>query len=284
MNSKSLILAPLRGVTIRLFRVVFSRQIIASGFTEAITPFITANSGFNPLKDRELKGESIENGIKLTPQFIGKDPAALEECLKKIKDAGYEYADLNCGCPYPMVRNKGRGSGLIANPLLLEKMIDTGCSILGENRFSIKTRLGIRRANELVRLIPMINRYPLRFVTVHARTAVQMYDGQCNQEALDEIAAKSINPIIPNGDIPIDTHLNRAMIGRAFIRSLANCPDIRQLLAEYMERTRLEVCGDSHVLGRMKELLAYWKDEGCWRERWKLIKIARSIDELKMSL
>lgn len=284
MGERILILAPLRGVTIRLFRAVFSRQISASGFTEAFTPFITANAGFNPLKDRELKGATCENGIRLTPQFIGKDPVAFAECLKKIKDAGYESADLNCGCPYPMVRNKGRGSGLLRNPSLLEKMIETGCSILGEKRFSIKTRLGVERTDELLRFVPMFNRYPLRFVTVHARTAVQMYDGECDQGALAEIIAASLNQIIPNGDIPLNAAPDKAMIGRAFIRSLAHCPDIRDLLAQYMEQSRHEVCGECHVLGRMKELLAYWKNDAKWRERWKSIKISRSIDELKMSL
>ena len=49
-----MILAPLRGVTIRCFREVFTEQIREAGFTEAITPFLSANPGFDPLKDREL--------------------------------------------------------------------------------------------------------------------------------------------------------------------------------------------------------------------------------------
>ena len=49
-----MILAPLRGVTIRCFRETFADEIRAAGFTEAITPFITANDGYDPLKDREL--------------------------------------------------------------------------------------------------------------------------------------------------------------------------------------------------------------------------------------
>ena len=49
-----MILAPLRGVTIRCFREVFADLIGEAGFTEAITPFIAAISGYDPLKDREL--------------------------------------------------------------------------------------------------------------------------------------------------------------------------------------------------------------------------------------
>ena len=107
-----MILAPLRGVTVRTFRKVFSEALAEYGFTEAFTPFITANPGVDPLKDRELRfGEG--GSLLVTPQFIGKDPSALRYCLERIKAHGYRTADLNCGCPYPMVRNKFRGSGLL---------------------------------------------------------------------------------------------------------------------------------------------------------------------------
>ena len=50
-----MILAPLRGVTIRCFREVFADIIRETGFTEAVTPFIPAMAGSDPLKDRELR-------------------------------------------------------------------------------------------------------------------------------------------------------------------------------------------------------------------------------------
>ena len=40
-----MILAPLRGVTIRCFRESFAEALDEYGFTEAVTPFITANAG-----------------------------------------------------------------------------------------------------------------------------------------------------------------------------------------------------------------------------------------------
>ena len=49
-----MILAPLRGVTIRCFREAFADEIRAAGFTEAITPFIGAMQGIDPMKNYEL--------------------------------------------------------------------------------------------------------------------------------------------------------------------------------------------------------------------------------------
>ena len=361
-----MILAPLRGVTIRCFREVFAEQIREAGFTEAITPFLSANPGFDPLKDRELanvphrgtKTQSISSvpsrhslrsacslppgsrtpsrggyvalcdKIKITPQFIGKDPGSLRACLLRIKEAGYDTADLNCGCPYPMVRNKGRGSGLLRTPAVLEKMIAVGCETMGEGKFSVKTRLGFDKNDELLALMPMLNSFPLRFLTVHARNARQMYGGECDWESFKKVAAVAKMPIVPNGDLPLQpsaaqcdqncgsesshrgtetqsiisvpsvalcaqncesetshrgTKTQRVMIGRAFIRQLGMRDDIDELLSRYIDASSAELCGPSPVLGRMKELIAYWKDLPRWKRLWPVIKIARTLDELRLA-
>ncbi|MBQ3807481.1 MAG: tRNA-dihydrouridine synthase family protein [Kiritimatiellae bacterium] len=330
-----MILAPLRGVTIRCFREVFAEQIREAGFTEAITPFLSANPGFDPLKDRELanvshRGTKTQSAtrnsvppvalcdkIKVTPQFIGKDPASLRACLLRIKEVGYNTADLNCGCPYPMVRNKGRGSGLLRTPAVLEKMIAVGCETMGEGKFSVKTRLGFDKNDELLALMPMLNSFPLRFLTVHARNARQMYGGKCDWESFEKVAAVAKMPIVPNGDLPLQPsaaqcdqncgsesshrgtyppaagcprsgcpsrgETQRVMIGRAFIRQLGMRDDIDELLSRYIDASSAELCGPSPVLGRMKELIAYWKDLPRWKRLWPVIKIARTLDELRLA-
>lgn len=277
-----MILAPLRGVTIKCFREVFAEPIREAGFTEAITPFIAALPGYDPLKDREINNRIIEssnNRIKVTPQFIGKDPEALRICLEKIKGVGYDTADLNCGCPYPMVRCKGRGSGILKTPDVLRAMLDVGCSVMGEGKFSIKARLGIERPDELLKLMPMINEFPLRFLTVHARTARQMYGGQCDWNAYREIEHIAKIPLVPNGDLS-----EGGMVGRSFIVSLGERPDIGDYLRRYIEASARELSGDASVLGRMKELISYWKLLPSWHRRWNAIKLCRTVDELRMSL
>ena len=287
-----MILAPLRGVTIRCFREVFADLIGEAGFTEAITPFIAAISGYDPLKDRELSHSPfpVPRSLKITPQFIGKDPAALKTCLEKIKSAGYDTADLNCGCPYPMVRCKGRGSGILKTPDVLRAMLDVGCSVMGEGKFSIKARLGVERSDELLSLMPMINQYPLRFLTVHARTARQMYGGQCDWSAFAEIEKAAKIPLVRNGDLSLRNsslfthHSTLLMIGRPFIVSLGERDDIGGYLRRYIEASAAELSGGASVLGRLKELIAYWKLLPQWHRRWNVIKLCRTTDELLSSL
>ena len=288
-----MILAPLRGVTIRCFREVFADIIREVGFTEAVTPFIPAMTGYDPLKDRELAGEGLETEdrrreLRVTPQFIGKDPESLRSCLEKVKAAGFETADLNAGCPYPMVRNKGRGSGLLKTPDVLRRMLEVGCEVMGPGNFSLKARLGVDKPDELLKLMPIINEFPLRYLTVHARTARQMYEGRCDVEMAEKVARVARVPVVRNGDIPLPgvsgsgiADGSRVMIGRSFVRYLGTREDCRELLDRYIVASQTELCGDAPVLGRMKELISYWKELPQWKRRWNIIKICRSVDELK---
>jgi tRNA-dihydrouridine synthase len=276
-----MILAPLRGVTIKCFREVFAEVICECGFTEAFTPFISAMPGLSPLCDRELSDASRAGSIALTPQFIGKDPQALRRCLTEIREAGYETADLNCGCPFPMVRNKGRGSGMLKTPELLRKMLEVGVEVMGEGKFSLKARIGVDRRDELLEIMPVVNEFPLRFLTVHGRLAKQMYEGTCDTEMVDEIERVSAVPVVRNGDL--DWREGCGMVGRSFIRHLGEREDIGDLLSSYIEASRLELHGERPVLGRMKELIAYWKDLPQWRRRWQSVKISRNLDELRTS-
>lgn len=289
-GASDLILAPLRGVTIRCFRETFAPEIAAAGFTEAVTPFIAAMPGLDPLKDRELRGAgggAGEGGILLTPQFIGKDPSALRCALLRIRDAGFATADLNCGCPFPMVRNKGRGSGLLASAKSLAAMLQAGCEAMGDGRFSAKARLGINSPDELLALMPVFNAFPLRRLVVHARTAKQMYSGNVDREAFERVQAAAKIPVVFNGDAelpPKGAAHPPLMIGRALVRSLGARDDASQLLARYIDASSAELRADRPVLGRIKELLAYWSDLPRWRRVWPVAKLARSIDELALAV
>jgi tRNA-dihydrouridine synthase len=282
---QNFILAPLRGVTIRCFRETFADIIAEGGFTEAVTPFISAIHGVDPLNDRELKG-GIKSNIKITPQFIGKDPVALRNCLSRIKEAGFDTADINCGCPFPMVRNKGRGSGLLQHPQVFEEMLEAGCDIMGPNALSIKVRLGVERKDELLSLMPVINKFPLRFLVVHGRVAKQMYSGKCDQESVNKVCEVSRVPVILNGDLPfpvenaaLPTNVCGQMVGRSFVRYLGLRPDASELVEKYVLSSLEDLHGEHSVLGRMKELLAYWSDMPKWRGKWAILKLCRTLDE-----
>ena len=184
-----------------------------------------------------------------------------------------------------MIRRKGRGAGLLRTPDVLDRMLEVGCDEMGAGNFSVKTRLGQEHPDELFRLMPIINRYPLAVLTIHARTARQMYGGETDITAFEAVASTAKMPVMYNGDASVTDSAPAGcalMVGRSFIRSLGGRADSRELLENYIEASSRELCGDAPVLGRMKELLSYWSQESYWQRLWPSIKMCRSVAELIM--
>jgi hypothetical protein len=109
-----------------------------------------------------------------------------------------------------------------------------------------------------------------------------MYEGVVDRAAFDAVVAAAKVPVMYNGDAPVvpPTPGCAVMVGRRFIRSLANRTDASELLLRYVEASQRELCGEAPVLGRLKELLSYWCQEPGWRSRWSSIKMCRRVDEL----
>ena len=283
-------LAPLRGVTIRAFREVFAEAIRDAGFVGAFAPFIPANPGIRVcdrlLADLEPFPRDVQPTLPLVPQVITKHPDAMRTLLRAFRERGFDRADLNAGCPFPMIVRRGRGSGLLRTPDLLEALLAAGCEEMGPGKFSLKVRLGVESPDDLRALLPRINRYPLAALTVHARTARQMYEGEVDRARFAEILAESANPVIYNGDAEVDRlgdlpdGVAGVMVGRAFVRALGARADADALLRAYVVRSREELCGDVPVLGRMKELVSYWCAVPRWRRLWSVVKLCRTVDEL----
>ena len=285
-NSGELWLAPLRGVTIRAFRETFAPAIRKAGFDGAFAPFIPANPGIR-VNDRLLADlQPGSSDLPLVPQVITKHPDAMRELLKGLKDRGFARVDLNAGCPFPMIVRRGRGSGLLRTPDVLEALLAAGCEEMGPGKFSLKVRLGVTSPDDLRALLPRINRYPLAALTVHARTAKQMYAGEVDRARFAEILAESTNPVIYNGDASVarldevPEGVAGVMVGRSFVRALGARADAGDLLRAYIARSQEELCGDVPVLGRMKELLTYWCAVPRWKRLWPVIKLCRTVPEL----
>ena len=93
------------------------------------------------------------------------------------------------------------------------------------------------------------------------------------------IESASAVPVVRNGDLPLGSD---GMVGRAFVRHLGERGDIAALLDRYVEASRAELCGERPVIGRLKELISYWRDIPSWRRLWPVVKIARSLAELRV--
>ncbi|HOX31857.1 MAG TPA: tRNA-dihydrouridine synthase family protein [Spirochaetales bacterium] len=273
-----LYLAPLHGVTNRLFRRIYFRHF--PGFDAAIAPFILATrsagsqaSHFKDLAPRE------EPGPRLVPQLLGNEASAFVATAAVLADLGYDEVDWNLGCPFPVVANKRRGSGLLPFPELVASFLDEACA-RSRLPVSVKLRLGRRDPGEILELMPILNAHPLARVILHPRLGVQMYRGEVDLEGFARAAGLCAHELVYNGDIRDEAGFARLratfpgirewMLGRGAIadpflpaRLKGSDPGTRRteaLLAfhdELYAGYRGILHGPAHVLDKMKEVWGY---------------------------
>jgi tRNA-dihydrouridine synthase B len=305
-----LILAPLMGITTATFRRIYNRHF--PGFDGAMAPFITTTHG-NPASRshfRDLLPENNRDTLPLVPQLIGRDGPDFARAANRLRDEyGFTEVNWNIGCPSGTVTAKKRGAGLLPHPDLIDTFLDHVCSAV-HCRLSIKMRLGLSDSAQWRALVPVLNRYPIAEITMHPRTGGQMYDGIVNMDAFAGFFAACDKPIIYNGDIIAAEGalklcerfpgLSGLMIGRGAVanpflpNAIKSAADEKTLF----DRTRLKLFHDDLlivyeasleggapvVLGRMKEIWAYWTAVSDDRQAIKRILKAKRTDEYRSAV
>jgi tRNA-dihydrouridine synthase B len=307
MTKKHLILAPLRGFTDAVFRNAFQRNF--QGVDEAVAPFVTSTKGrrIKPSHLQDLNPADNQT-MPVVPQILSNDSDEFIFLANRFFDLGYPEINWNLGCPFPMVAKKMRGSGLLPYPDVIDRMLE---KILRGycGKLSIKTRLGRFSGDEMDRLIPVFNRYPLSRVIVHPRTGEQMYAGSVDLQAFEVCLSRLSHAVLYNGDINdlvtfqlLESRFPAAsgwMLGRGLIAN-PFLPEIIQsgtrvvdqqntrfeqfhddLVVEYVKR----FSGPGHVLDRMKGFWRYFASgfpDG--RRIVKRIRKADSLDRYRRSV
>jgi tRNA-dihydrouridine synthase B len=191
-------LAPFQGITDFRFRRVFFQ--VFPGYDKAYAPFIKAIAGpFSASHLRDLLDPPPE-GVAIVPQVICNEAEALAGTAARVADLGYGEINVNMGCPFPMVANKKRGSGILPHPDLIDRMLDGAlprCPV----PVSVKLRLGRFAAEEMLAVLGVLNRYPLEEIVLHPRTGVQLYGGSADLGRFGEFLSLSRIPVAYNGDI-----------------------------------------------------------------------------------
>ena len=193
------ILAPMAGVTNYPFR----RLCRDYGAGLAISEMVTAR----PLVERRAKTLKIAGfGPKEAPrslQLYGVDPYYVAEAVRQLKDqALIDHLDLNFGCPVRKVTSKGGGAALPLKPRLLAAIVAAAVRSAGDIPVTLKFRLGID--DDHLTYLPtghIAEQEGCAAVTLHARTAAQMYAGQAKWDAIAELRQALRIPVLGNGDI-----------------------------------------------------------------------------------
>jgi len=274
----TIILAPLQGFTDVTFRNVFSEHF--SGVDEAVAPFIST-MGQMRLKPSRIKDVDPENNKKLfvVPQILGNVAKDFIFLADHLYEMGHKKINWNLGCPHSKIAKKKRGSGLLMYPDEIDRFLHTVLSRIS-NTLSIKIRLGRQSKNEIFKVLPVLNKYPLDEIILHPRTGIQMYEGTSDHDAFGSALLNCRHKLTYNGDI---TNLNsfyavqkkfpqirRFMIGRGLLANPFLAENIKGVLDHKNQIDRIKnfhndlfdsyqkiFSGPAHLTGRMKGFWTY---------------------------
>lgn len=276
----NLFLAPIQGMTIAGYRNAFAKHF--GNIDAYYTPFIATSGGnkVNNLLLKDLLPECNDTAVKLVPQLLSNNGAQFKAFACAISGLGYREINWNIGCPFSTVTSKKKGSGILPYPDMIKEVLDVACS--GSSyRVTVKMRLGWDKVEEGMRVMEVLNDYPLGGVIIHARTGIQMYEGHVDIEAFKTFAAFCKHEVTYNGDI--FTHedflrissrlpfIKNFMLGRgalsdpflpAAIKGQAvldakKIGILQEFHNEVFNYYKCKLSGDKHLCDKMKEFWDY---------------------------
>jgi nifR3 family TIM-barrel protein len=193
-----LILAPLAGVTDTTFR----RLCRENGADVVVTEMASAKGLLcDPVRTgRYLAYEEAERPIGA--QLFGSDPGEIAEAAAGIARRGFDFVDINMGCPVRKVTGGGAGAAILSNPRLAGEIARAAVRAAGiPVTAKIRSGFGTERETYLA-VAEELFAAGVSAVTLHPRHRGQMFAGTADWTHI--AALKRAFPgeaIIGNGDV-----------------------------------------------------------------------------------
>ncbi|MBU2061813.1 MAG: tRNA-dihydrouridine synthase family protein [Bacteroidetes bacterium] len=251
--SYTLLSSPLQGFTD--FRFRNAQNKIFGGIDTFYAPYIRLN-GKMIIKNSYQRDLLPENNseLEVIPQIITNDADEFLFVSKYVQELGYKELNWNLGCPYPMVTKCGMGSGLISNTAKIEEILHR---VKNESDItvSMKMRLGYDTTEEILDVLPILEKYAVKNVAVHARLGKQLYKGGVHLDAFQTCIDQSTVKLYYNGDITTVTKfkemqarfpsIDHWMIGRGLISDPFLPSMIKQDTLEY-PKNKIDLISEFH--------------------------------------
>ena len=197
--SFTLLASPLQGFTDFRFRNAQNKYF--GGIDTFYAPYIRLNGKLKIKSsyDRDLQLEN-NSSLEVIPQIITNKVDEFLFVTKYIQELGYKELNWNLGCPYPMVTKSGMGSGLICNPTKIDEILhrvhnETDVVV------SMKMRMGYENSEEILHTLPILDKYPIKNIAIHARIGKQLYKGGVDLVAFQKCIDHAKHTLYYNGDI-----------------------------------------------------------------------------------
>jgi nifR3 family TIM-barrel protein len=242
-----LVLAPMAGVSVQAFR----RQGRRFGAGLVCSEMVSC-AGLRHGNERTLGYLRLSPDERpLAVQIFGSEPALMVEAARMVEAAGADVLDVNFGCPVPKVTKTGAGATLLEEPDRACRIVSAVASAVSIP-VTVKMRRGLANGSRAcLDLGPRLVAAGAQALTLHPRSARQMYTGTADHTLTAELVRLVDVPVIASGDIATHAAARRVvehtgcaavMVGRA---AQGNPWVLAEIVGESApEPTREEVVGE----------------------------------------
>lgn len=188
---------PLDGITDSPFRKLvrdFSKDELLYTEMRHVRSVVTPKGGALALDlaqfERPLNFQVSANSV----EFI-------EQACEKILQTGVDAIDLNVGCPASNVVSSCSGSALMANPVMLEKILKEFRRVIPDHvLFTIKIRAGFKEVNA-VDIAKLAQDCGVDALAIHPRLKTQMFTGQPDYKVAAAVKQALQIPVLFSGNV-----------------------------------------------------------------------------------
>ena len=192
-----IVLAPMAGVSIQAFR----RQGRRFGAGLVCSEMVSA-AGIGHKNERTfgyLRVAADEHPLAI--QIFGAEPAAMAEAARMVESAGADIVDMNFGCPVRKVTKTGAGAHLMEDPELACRVVSAVAEAVSVP-VTVKMRRGVENGSRAcLELGPRLVEAGAAALTLHPRSAAQMYTGFADHSLTAELVERVSVPVIASGDV-----------------------------------------------------------------------------------
>jgi tRNA-dihydrouridine synthase B len=192
-----LVLAPMAGVSVQAFR----RQGRRYGAGLVCSEMVSC-SGIEHRNERTLGYLRVAaDEHPLAIQLFGREERPMAEAARMVEAAGADIVDLNFGCPVKKVTRTGAGATLLEDPYLAARLVEAVAGAV-DLPVSVKLRRGLKNGSRAcLELGPRLVEAGATSLTLHPRSAEQMYTGNADHSLTAELVSIVEVPVVASGDI-----------------------------------------------------------------------------------
>src|SRR5688572_10896532 len=192
-----LVLAPMAGVSVQAFRRQGRRYGAGLVCSEMVS-----SAGIEHRNERTLGYLRVAGDEHpLAIQIFGSEAGLMAEAARMVEAAGADLVDINFGCPVRKVTKTGAGATLLDEPARAAAIVEEVANAV-DVPVSVKMRRGLRDgARTCLDVGPRLVEAGAATLTLHPRSAQQMYTGTADHSLTAELVSLVDVPVIASGDI-----------------------------------------------------------------------------------